>query len=704
MKKIVTIMMIAGIIASSCTTQQNKSENDMNPFFTAYGTPFDVPPFGKIENSHFLPAIKEGIKQQQAEIEAIIDNPDMANFGNTIEAFDYSGNLLRETVSVFDNLLSANTSDELQQLAKEAAPIRSKHRDDIMLNEDLFARIKTVYDKKDELELTTEQATLLEKTYKRFARNGAGLVGDKKEKMRQINEELSLLSLQFDENLLAETNGFEMVIEDEKDLSGLPQSAIDGAAEAANEAGHEGKWLFTVQKPSMIPFLQYADNRGLREKIFKAYTNRGNNNNQYDNKEIAAKLAALRVERANLLGYKTHADYVLEINMAKNPETVYVFLDEVMGPALKNARQEVVALQEMIDAEGGGFQLEPWDWWYYAEKLKMQKFDLDEEELRPYFELNNVLAGMFDVANNLYGLQFKKIDDIPAYHADAVVYEVLEADGSHIGILYMDFYPRASKGGGAWMTSYRKQSKQDGENIAPVISMVMNFSKPTADKPALLSFGEVTTLFHEFGHALHGLLSDCTYPSLSGTSVPRDFVELPSQVMENWAGEPEVMKSYAKHYISGEPIPQELIDKTEASNKFNQGFVTVEYVSACYLDMDWHTLKTAEQQNAIEFENKSMHRIGLIPEIVVRYRTPYFAHIFAGGYSSGYYSYLWAEVLDADAFQAFKETSLFDKGTAKAFRENILEKGGTEDPMDLYIKFRGRAPQKDAMLERKGLN
>jgi peptidyl-dipeptidase Dcp len=374
-----------------------------------------------------------------------------------------------------------------------------------------------------------------------------------------------------------------------------------------------------------------------------------------------------------------------------------------MAPALKIAKQEAVALQALIDADGGDFKLEPWDWWYYTEKLKKQKFDLDEEEFRPYFELNNVLNGLFDVAHSLYGLQFQKIDDIPVYHPDATAYQVKEADGSHIGILYMDFYPRASKGGGAWMTSYRKQSRIDGENIPPVISMVMNFSKPTADTPALLSFDEVSTMFHEFGHALHGLLSKCTYTSLSGTSVPRDFVELPSQVMENWAGEPEVMKSYARHYKTGEPIPQELIDKMSRGKKFNQGFATVEYTSACYLDMDWHTLKTSELQNTIDFENKSMQRINLIPEIVVRYRTPYFSHIFAGGYSSGYYSYLWAEVLDADAFQAFKETSIFDKETAKAFRENILEKGGTEDPMDLYIRFRGRAPQKNAMLERKGL-
>jgi peptidyl-dipeptidase Dcp len=703
MKRLTTLLVLATIIFTSCTTQQNKTNDNMNPFLTAYNTPFNVPPFGEIENLHFLPAIQAGINQQQQEIDAIISNPDAATFENTIEALDYSGNLLREVTNVFENLQSANTSDELQKLAKEASPIRSKHFDDIMLNEDLFARIKFVYDQKDALYLTTEQATLLEKTYKRFSRNGAELTGEKKDRMRQINEELSLLSLQFDENLLSETNAFELVIEDKNDLLGLPQSIIDAAAAAANDAGYEGKWMFTVQKPSMIPFLQYADNRNLREILFSAYINRGNNNNNYDNKKIAARLAALRVERANLLGYATHANYVLELNMAKEPENVYNFLDEVMAPALINAKKEAAALQELIDADGGNFKLEPWDWWYYTEKLKLQLFDLDEEALRPYFELNNVLNGLFDVANNLYGLKFEKLENLPVYHPDAIAYEVLEADGSHIGILYMDFHPRASKGGGAWMTSYRKQSKQDGENIPPVISMVMNFSKPTGDVPALLSFDEVSTLFHEFGHALHGLLSQCTYVSLSGTSVPRDFVELPSQVMENWAADPQVMKSYAKHYKTGDAIPQDLIDKLEASSKFNQGFTVVEYTSACYLDMDWHTLTSTEEQNTLEFENQSMQNINLIPEIVVRYRSPYFAHIFAGGYSSGYYSYLWAEVLDADAFQAFKETSIFNQETAKAFRENILEKGGTEDPMELYKKFRGREPQKDAMLERKGL-
>jgi peptidyl-dipeptidase Dcp len=453
----------------------------------------------------------------------------------------------------------------------------------------------------------------------------------------------------------------------------------------------------------MIPFLQYADDRSLREKIFKANINRGDNNNKNDNKEIASKEASLRFERANLLGYKTHADYVLEENMAKKPENVYKFLDQVMEPGLKMAKKEVSELQTIINAEGGKFQLEPWDWWYYAEKLKKQKYDLDEEALRPYFKMENVLNGMFGVANKLYGLQFKELNGMPVYQQDVKVYEVLEADGSHVGVLYMDFYPRSNKGGGAWMTNFREQSKQNGVNIPPVILVATNFSQPTADKPALLSFEEVETIYHEFGHALHGLLSECTYESISGTSVPRDFVELPSQIMENWAGEPEVLKTYAFHYKTGEVIPQTLIDKITNSTHFNQGFITVEYLAAAYLDMDWHTLKTFELQNAIDFENASMKRIGMIPEIVVRYRTPYFSHIFAGEYSSGYYAYIWAEILDADAFEAFKQNGIFDPATAKSFRKNILEKGGTEDPMKMYINFRGQEPKIDALLKRRGL-
>lgn len=693
----------ATIVLAACNSTNQKSDTDMNPFLTAYNTPYDVPPFDRINNAHFLPAIKKGIDEQQAEIAAITANEAPADFNNTIEALDASGMLLRQVTTVFGNLQSANTSEELQQLAKEASPLTSKNYDDIMLNQALFDRVAAVYAQRDKLDLTTEQGTLLDKTYKRFSRNGAALDDTQKDRLRKINEELSLLSLQFDENLLAETNGFQLFITDQADLAGLPDNVKNAAAEAAAEAGQSGKWLFTVHKPSLIPFLQYADNRDLRQQMFEAYINRGDNNNNYDNKKILTRQAALRVERANLLGYPTHAHYVLEENMAHTPEQVYALLDEVLLPARTMAQKEAVELQKMIDAEGNSFELQPWDWWYYAEKLKMQKYDLDEEQLRPYFELTNVRNGMFEVAGNLYGVKFEKVEGIPVYHPDVQTYSVTEANGEPVGLLYMDFYPRASKGGGAWMTSYRKQYKTDGENVAPVISMVMNFSKPTGGKPALLSFDEVTTMFHEFGHALHGLLSDCNYITLSGTSVPRDFVELPSQVMENWAAEPEVMKNYAHHYQTGEVIPDALIAKIKNAGKFNQGFATMEYLAACYLDLDWHSLTTTEEQDAIAFENAAMQKIEMPEQIVVRYRSPYFAHVFAGGYSAGYYSYLWSEILDADAFEAFKETSLFDSTTAAAFRHNVLERGGTDDPMTLYKNFRGRAPQKEPMLKRKGL-
>jgi peptidyl-dipeptidase Dcp len=544
---------------------------------------------------------------------------------------------------------------------------------------------------------------LLEKYYRDFVRGGANLDKEKKARLREINQELSLLTLKFGENILKENNRFELIIENKEDLEGLPQSVIDAAAETAKERGYKGKWVFTLHKPSMIPFLTYSAKRELREKIFKAYINRGNHNDELDNKKILLKIVALRLERAKLLGYKTHAHYVLEENMAKNPENVYKLLDKIWKPALERAKKEAEELQQMIYKEGKNFKLQPWDWWYYAEKLKKEKYDFDDSVLRPYFKLENVIKGVFYVANKLYGLQFVERNDIPKYHPDVRVFEVKDADGSHIGILYTDYFPRASKRGGAWMNSFRKQSKIGGKEIHPVITNNGNFSKPVGDKPSLLSIEEVLTLFHEFGHALHGLLSNCTYPTLSGTSVPRDFVELPSQIMENWALEPEVLKVYARHYKTGEVIPQELIEKLKKAKLFNQGFATVEYLAAAYLDMDWHTLTELNNIDPLKFEEESMKRIGLIPEIVVRYRSPYFRHIFSGGYSAGYYSYIWAEVLDADAFEAFKEKGIFDKETAQSFRKNILEKGGTEDPMILYKRFRGAEPKVEPLLKRRGL-
>jgi peptidyl-dipeptidase Dcp len=687
----------------SCSTGEQKMKTEENPFFRPFGTPFETIAFEKIKNEHFMPAFLQGIKQHEAEIEMISGNTAAPDFENTIVALDRSGELLAKVSGVFYNLTSSNTNDELQAIAKEISPVLTNHYDNILLDAKLFQRIKVVYDQKDKLSLNPEQATLLDKTYRQFARGGANLPGDKQAQLREINKELSMLSLQFGDNVLAETNAFKLVIDNKDDLAGLPQSVVDAAAEAASADSLAGKWLITLDYPSRVPFLTFSAKRELRERVLKAYINRGDNNNTNDNKYIAARIASLRVQKANLMGYATYADYVLEENMAKTPATVYTFLDKVWTAALPVAKKELSELQALADKENAGFKLEAWDWWYYAEKLRKLKYDLDEEALKPYFSLENVRQGMFDVATRLYGISFTERNDIPKYHPDVRTIEVKNADGSHVGILYMDFFPRASKEGGAWMNNYRDQYRVGDSTVTPIISVVCNFTKPTSTTPSLLTFEEVSTMFHEFGHALHGLLSDCTYRKTSGTSTPRDFVELPSQIMENWASEPEVLKIYARHYKTGEVIPQELVDKITASEHFNQGFTTVEYMSACYLDMDIHTMTDTTKFDAVAFEKKSMDRIGLIPEIVVRYRIPYFSHIFTNDYCAGYYSYLWAEVLDADAFEAFKETGIFNQETAKAFRDNVLSRGGTEDPMKLYKQFRGKEPDVKPMLKRKGL-
>ncbi len=702
MNKIAISLVILMFLNTGCQNQK-KTEMRNNPLLTEWNTPYGVPPFNLIETNDYLPAFEVGMDEHNQEIDAILNNTEAPSFENTIVALDQSGELLTRVDNVFSNLNSANTNPEMQKIAKEVSPMLSAHYDDIQLNEGLFQKVKAVFNQKEELELTTEQAMLLTKTYERFVRGGANLPKEQKEEFKEINKQLGLLSLAFRENQLAETNNFKLIIEDEANLSGLPDGAIAAAAETAETEGLSGKWVFTLQKPSLIPFITYSDKRELREQLFNGYIMRGNNGNDYDNKAIVNQMVNLRLDRAKLLGYKNHAAYILDNNMAKTPEKVYDLIESLMTAALPVAKDEAIELQKMIDAEGGGFQLAPWDWWYYAEKLKKEKYAFDDEALRPYFQLENVKQGAFDVAGKLYGLQFILRNDIPVYHTDAMAYEVQEADGSTLGILYMDFFPRESKRGGAWMTSFRKQYVEDGENVIPIIQVVCNFSKPTGDTPALLSFDEASTLFHEFGHALHGLLSDCNYVTLSGTSVSRDFVELPSQVMENWAAEPQVLAMYAKHYQTGEIIPDELIQKMKNASHFNQGFTTVEFMSAALLDMDWHTITENQDFDVMEFESKSLENMHMIPQIVVRYRSPYFAHIFAGGYSSGYYSYAWAEVLDADAFEAFKENGIFDKATATAFRENVLSKGGTDDPMKLYVQFRGQEPTIDAMLERKGL-
>lgn len=703
MRKLQLVVVLMSLLAVSCTPKEKTASTDtMNPFLQAFNTPYEVPAFSTIKLEHYEPAFQEAMKQQKEAIQKITESTDAPTFANTVEAIDYSGELLTTVSNVFSNQLSADTNDSLQAIAQRVMPLLSKHHDDIALDPKLFERVKAVYEQKDQLGLNTEQMKLLTEQYRSFVRGGANLNDEAKKRFREINEELSTLSLQFGDNQLKDANAYQMVLE-EADMTGLPESVRSAAADAANEAGLTGKFLFTLDKPSFIPFLTYSDRRDLREKILKAYNHIGDNNNENDNKELVKRITNLRIERAKILGYQTHSDFVLEDNMAKNPGNVYKLLDQIWTKALPNAKKEVAELQKLADKEGAKIKIEAWDWWYYAEKLRKANYDLDEEMLRPYFELSKVQQGAFDLATRLYGITFEKRTDIPVYHPEASAYEVKEADGRHIGILMMDFHPRASKHSGAWMSSYRDQYKKDGKNITPIITVVCNFSKPTAGKPALLTFEEVETLFHEFGHALHGLLSDCTYPSLAGTAVPRDFVELPSQIMENWCSEPEVLKMFGIHYQTGEVIPDALIKKITESGQFNQGFITVEFMSAAYLDMAYQTLTEPMTQDANAFEKAAMDKIGLIPEIVVRYRSTYFSHVFSGGYSAGYYAYLWSEMLDADAFEAFKETSLFDKETAGKFRSFVISQGGTDDPMEMYKRFRGAEPKIEPLLKRKGI-
>lgn len=680
-------------------------EKEKNPFFSEYNTPFGVPPFDKIKVEHYKPAILEGIKQHDKEINAIVVKRSMPTFESIIETLERSGELLDKVTTVFFNMNSCNTNAELQKIAQEVSPLLSKHSDDIMLNKDLFQRVKSVYENKDKLKLNQEQMKLLEETYKGFVRNGANLNDEQQKRLREINGELALLTLSFGQNILAENNSFKLVIDNKDDLAGLPQSAIDAAAETAKETGNEGKWVFTLHNPSWIPFMTYSAKRELREKMFYAYSKRGNNGNNLDNNENIIKIVNLRLEKAKLLGYDNYANYVLEEAMAKNSNNVDRLLEELWSFARNKAEMEANELQSMMNNEGiSDLTLEPWDWRYYSEKLRKERYSIDEEEARQYFQLENVKYGVFQIATLLYGLNFKEVKNVPLYHKDAVCYEVLNRDNSHLGLLYMDFFPRASKRGGAWMSSYRQQYKINGKNITPIVTVVCNFSKPTAEQPSLLTLDEVETLFHEFGHALHGLLSNCEYKSLSGTSVPRDFVELPSQIMENWAFEPQFLEKYAFHYKTNQVIPPELVEKINNSSKFNQGFATTEYLAAALLDMKYHTI-TVPLQNITpnSFEDNYLKSINIAPQIISRYRSTYFNHIFSGGYSAGYYSYIWSEILDSDAYKLFKEKGIFDQNTAESFRKNILEKGGTVDPMELYINFRGREPMKEALLEKRGL-
>ena len=696
MKLIKFILVLLGIVIMSCST------NNSNPFFNEWETPFQVPPFGEIEEAHYMPALTEGIEREKQEIQDIIDNADSPTFENTIEAYEATGKFLNRVANVFYSITGTNATDNLDNIEMEYSPISTKHGDDIILNAELFNKIKYVYDNEDRSRLTTEENTLLDKIYKDFARNGANLSDEEKDQLRKINEELSLLTLTFSQNVRNDGNKWEIVLE-ETDLDGLTESVKSAAASIAEERDHPEKWVITLDKPSWIPFLTYSQRRDLREKVFTAYISRGNNDNEFDTKALIPKIVNLRIQRAKLLGYDTHAEYVLERSMAKTADNVYDFLYQLWKPALNRAKTEAYDIQSMIYNEGNQFKLEPWDWWYYSEKIRVEKYDLDDNELRPYFEVRNVINGAFILANKLFGITFEERTDIPKYYDEVKTFEVKESDGSHIGILFTDYFPRKGKGVGAWCGGFRDQSNRNDNWIYPLITNVGNFTKPVGDKPALISLEEVETLFHEFGHALHFLLRNTTY---TNNNIPRDFVEFPSQIMENWAVEPELLKEYALHYETGEPIPDELIAKIQNASLHNQGFITVEYLAASFLDMDWHTLKEEAEYDPIEFEKASMEKIGLIPEIISRYNSYYFNHIFSGviGYSSGYYSYIYSEILDADGFQYFKDSGdIFNKEIAAKYRKYALGLSGTEDAAETYRKFRGTDPKIEPLLIKRGL-
>lgn len=704
MKKIVSIV---SIFATLLTTQAQETMStkviSSNPFFNEYNTPFQVPPFHLIKNEHYKEAFLKGIDEQKKNIDNIVANKQKPTFENTIIAFENSGKLIEKVSTVFYNVNSANTNDEIQKLEEEFAPIFSAHSDNILLNEALFKRVKFVWDSKDKLKLNTEDAKLLEKMYNNFVRSGANLDPISKEKLTKINSELATLTSKFGQNMLAETNSYMLNVTDINQLGGLSNEILENAAATAKTKGKEG-YVFTLHNASVMPFLQYAENRELRKEIWTAYKNRANNGNENDNNAIAIKIANLRLDKAKLIGYKNYAAYSLQESMAKTPEKVTEFLVKLWKPTQLKVAQEANELKALMAKEGINEELQPYDWRYYSEKVRKEKFDLDENELKPYFSLDAVTQGVFHVCKQLYGLSFKPVKDAPTYHPEATLWEVLDNDGSHLGVLYMDFYPRESKRGGAWMTEYRAQQYKNGKRVAPVISIVCNFSKPTENAPALFTFDEVTTYFHEFGHALHGLLSNVKHKSLAGTSVVTDFVELPSQVMENWAADPEVLKIYAKHYKTGEVIPDALIKKLEDAGTFGQGFATAEYLASALLDMDFHTTTEHINGKAEAFEIASMEKYGLHSAVIPRHRANLFAHIFAGGYAAGYYSYIWSGVLDTDAYDQFKKTSLFNPEKANSFRKNILEKGGTEDPMELYKKFRGSEPSIEPLLKKRGLD
>ncbi len=698
------VITLSIITLSSCNTNTDKSATSSNPFFCEFNTSFQVPSFDSIKTEHYIPAFEEAMKRQLEEIRSITDNTEAPSFENTILPYDKSGEMLDRVSNVFFNLLECESSDEMQTIAEKVMPMLSQHSDSIIMNPKLFERIDKVYGMRNEMGLDEQQMRVVEKYRQDFIRHGAGLDKEKQNELSKINERLSTLSLQFGNNLLKENSNFKLVIDNEADLTGLPQASIDAAAEKAKEEGMDGKWVFTLSKPSLIPFLQYADNRSHRETMYKAYYNRGNNGNENDNKDLIKEMVELRLKKAQLLGYNDYANYVLDVNMAKNDTTVDKFLIDIFNPAQELAKRELAEMKVLSNGE----EINGWDWWYYAEKLRKAKYDFDENQIRPYLSLENVRNGMFTAANKLYGVTFSERTDLPIYHEGVVTYEVKEANGDLLGILYMDYFPRASKSSGAWCTSFREGGYDiKGEKIYPVISLVMNFTPASGDTPALLTWDEAETMWHEFGHSLHGFFSDGKYSRTCG-NVPHDFVELPSQIMENWISEPEVIRSFAFHYQTGDVIPDSLINKIENSALFNQGFNTVELIAASILDMRYHELSNADDIKNLDvdtFEKKQMDAIGLMSEILPRYRSTNFSHVFNGGYSAGYYAYTWAEVLDKDAFDYFKQSgNLFNPEIAASFRKNCLQECGYDEGQKQYVKFRGQEPDIKPYLRSRGLD
>lgn len=698
MKKSLLSLLSAGVLLCAC------SQQEVNPLLQTWDTPYQIPPFEQVKPEHYIPAYKVAMAKELEEIDAIVNNQEEPNFENTIEAYNNTGELLSNVSAVFGSANGVKSSPELQAIAKELSPLQSAHSSAISLNEKLFERIKAVYDKRNELNLNDNQLRAVEETYKGFERSGANLPADKKEELKKINAEISELHLQFSQNMLKETASYILKVEKEEDLAGLTEGQIAEAAARAAKAGEEGKWYFGLDNPSIMPFLANADNRELREQILTAYLNRCNNGNEFDNKEIIKKLIDLRLKRAQIMGAETAADFILETRMAKTADAVYNLLDQIWAPAIKVAKAEANDMKKIIAKEGSNIELEAWDWRYYAQKAKKEKFDLSEEQMAPYFMIDNVREGIFYVANKLFGLTFSKLENVPLPHEEAQAFEVKDKDGKLTGVVFFDMFARpGQKRAGAWCGSYRGQSYKNGEKVIPLVTINGNFTRPVGDQPALLTTDEVETYFHEFGHGLASLLKDAKYKGMGG--YPRDFVELPSQLNEHWAFEPEVLKVYAKHYQTGEVIPQELVEKMVKAGEYGQGFATVEYLAASYLDMDYHTLKAIPADLDVnEFEANSLNGRGIVKQIPSRYRSTYFSHTFTGGYTAGYYSYIWAEVLDADAYDAFVETGdIFNQDVANKYRVEVLEKAGQKDAMDLYINFRGKEPGIDPLLKNRGL-